>query len=150
MAGLASVLILNGPNLNLLGTREPHIYGTDTLEDIEAACADRAAELDLATEFLQSNWEGKLIDAIHAARTVHDGIVINPGGLSHTSVALLDALSAVEMPVIEVHLSNIAKRESFRHHSYISAAAVGTIAGFGAYGYLMALDAMARLLDDAD
>lgn len=150
MSGVASVLILNGPNLNLLGTREPHIYGTDTLEDIEAACADRAHELDLAVEFLQSNYEGKLIDSIHAARTVHDGIVINPGALSHTSVALLDALSAVEIPVIEVHLSNLSKRESFRHHSYISPAAVGTIAGFGAYGYLMALDAMARLLDDAD
>ena len=146
MAKTRKVLILNGPNLNLLGEREPAVYGKDTLADIERACAKRAKSLGLAIDFRQSNHEGELIGWIQAARKTHAAIVINPGGLTHTSVALLDALIAAERPVIEVHLSNIFRREPFRQHSYVSRAAVGIISGLGKQGYLMALDALAGML----
>lgn len=146
MAKAPSVLILNGPNLNLLGTREPEIYGRTTLADIEAQCRARAGELGLAVDCRQSNGEGQLVDWIQEARNGHAAIVINPGAYSHTSIAILDALQAADLPVIEVHLSNIHKRETFRQHSYVSKAALGVICGFGAQGYLMALDALARLL----
>ena len=143
-----TVLVLNGPNLNLLGTREPGIYGTGTLADIEAACAARAATLGLELDFRQSNSEGQLIDWVQAARTGAAGIVINAGGYSHTSIALMDALSATGLPVVEVHLSNIHRREDFRHLSYVSRVARGVIVGLGPQGYELALDAMARLLAD--
>lgn len=136
------VLILNGPNLNLLGFREPEVYGHDTLADVEAACRSHAAKLGLAVDCRQSNHEGQLIDWVHEARTAFSGIVINPGAYSHTSIALLDALKAVQKPVVEVHLSNIHQRESFRHHSYVSQAAKGVICGLGIRGYLAALDAL--------
>ncbi len=144
-----SVLILNGPNLNLLGTREPEIYGHDTLADVEAACRPHADRLGLQIDFRQSNHEGQLIDWVHEARTGFAGIVINPGAYSHTSIALLDALRAVQTPIVEVHLSNIHQRESFRHHSYVSLAAKGVICGLGIQGYLSALDAMAQWLSVA-
>jgi 3-dehydroquinate dehydratase II len=140
------VLVLNGPNLNMLGKRQPHIYGRETLADVEKACRDEAARLGLGIEFAQSNHEGALVDLIQAAREKNSGIVINAGAYTHTSVALLDALNAAELPAIEVHISNIYKRESFRHRSYISPAAVGVIAGLGSQGYLLALQALARLL----
>lgn len=144
-----SVLILNGPNLNLLGTREPHIYGTETLDDIEAACREVAAGLDLEIDFRQSNHEGELVDWIQQARGEHDAIVINAGAYTHTSVAILDALQAVGLPVVEVHLSNLFRREPFRHRSYVSMAANGLICGFGSQGYLLALQAAARLVEAA-
>ena len=146
MAKAPSVLILNGPNLNLLGTREPEIYGRTTLADIEAQCRALAGELGLAVDCRQSNGEGQLVDWIQEARNGHAAIVINPGAYSHTSIAILDALQAADLPVIEVHLSNIHKRETFRQHSYVSQVATGVICGFGAQGYRMALDALARLL----
>jgi 3-dehydroquinate dehydratase II len=141
-----SILIVNGPNLNMLGKREPAIYGHDTLADIEAACRAKAGELGLDIDFRQSNKEGELVDWTQSAGTDHKGIVINAGGYTHTSIALLDALIASGLPVIEVHLSNIFRREEFRHHSYISRAASGVICGFGLKGYLMALDAMAQMI----
>lgn len=140
------VLVLNGPNLNMLGKRQPQIYGRETLADIETACRAEARRLGIALEFAQSNHEGVLIDLIQAAREKNSAIVINAGAYTHTSVALLDALNAAELPTVEVHISNIYKRESFRHHSYISPVAVGVIAGLGTQGYLMALQALARLL----
>jgi 3-dehydroquinate dehydratase II len=140
------VLVLNGPNLNMLGKRQPKIYGRETLADVEKACRVEAARLGLAIEFAQSNHEGVLVDLIQAARDKNSAIVINAGAYTHTSVALLDALNAAELPAVEVHISNIYKRESFRHHSYISPAAVGVIAGLGTQGYLVALQALARLL----
>lgn len=143
---LKPVLILNGPNLNMLGKRQPEIYGHETLSDVEKACRIEALRLGLTIEFAQSNHEGVLVDLIQAAREKNAGIVINAGAYTHTSVALLDALNAAERPTIEVHLSNIYKRERFRHHSYISPAAVGVIAGLGPQGYLLALQALARLL----
>ncbi|HTZ80819.1 MAG TPA: type II 3-dehydroquinate dehydratase [Stellaceae bacterium] len=145
----ATILILNGPNLNMLGVREPAIYGTDTLADIEAACTERAGELELEIDFRQSNHEGQLVDWIQEARTGADGIVINPAGLTHTSVAVHDALKLCDVPVIEIHLSNIHRREEWRHHSYISLVADGIIMGLGPQGYLLALDAMARILEAA-
>jgi 3-dehydroquinate dehydratase II len=141
------VLVLNGPNLNMLGKRQPKIYGRETLADVEKACRAEAARLGLAIEFAQSNHEGVLVDLIQAARDKNSAIVINAGAYTHTSVALLDALNAAELPTVEVHISNIYKRESFRHHSYISPAAVGVIAGLGTQGYLVALQALARLLN---
>lgn len=143
---MPSVLILNGPNLNLLGTRQPDVYGATTLADIEKICAAAAAALGLEVAFLQSNHEGALLDAIHAAKGVHGGIVLNAGAYTHTSVALMDAIASVELPVVEVHLSNIHARETFRHHSYIAPVAIGQICGFGAKGYLMALDALSERL----
>ncbi len=140
------VFVLNGPNLNLLGVREPHIYGTTTLEQVKSACEVRATTLGLTVDFRQSNHEGVLVDWIQEARTDASAIVINPAAYSHTSVALLDALKACELPVIEVHLSNPAARESFRRRSFVSLAATGVIAGFGAQGYDLALDAVARLV----
>ena len=131
----------------MLGVREPALYGSDTLGDIEQACADRAAALGVSVDFRQSNHEGEIVTWIQEARAAHDGIIINAGALTHTSVAILDALSLAELPVIEVHLSNIFARESFRHHSYISPVAKGVICGLGAHGYGLALDALARLID---
>ncbi len=143
-----TILVLNGPNLNLLGTREPEIYGHETLDDIRALVERRAGDLGLAADFRQSNDEGEMVGWIQEARGSAKGIVINAGGYSHSSVAILDALLASEVPVIEVHLSNIFRRESFRHHSYVSQAARGVICGFGAQGYALALEALAGLLDD--
>lgn len=145
MAG-ATILVLNGPNLNLLGVREPATYGLETLADIEESCLERAAELGLAVDFRQSNHEGQLVDWIQEARENADGIILNAGAYTHTSIAILDALKASELPVIEVHLSNVHRRESFRRHSYVSEAAQGVICGFGAQGYLLALEAMAQLI----
>ena len=142
------VQILNGPNLNLLGVREPQIYGTETLGDIETACAERAEALGLAIDFRQSNQEGDLVDWIQDARVSHDGIILNAAAYTHTSVAILDALKASDLPVVEVHLSNPHRRESFRRHSYVSLAADGVICGFGGHGYLLALDAIARLIEE--
>ena len=144
---MPAVFILNGPNLNLLGVREPSIYGRDTLGDIEERCTVRAAALGLEIDLRQTNHEGQLVDWIQEARESADGIILNAGALTHTSVALLDALSAAELPVIEVHLSNIFRRETFRHHSYVSLAANGVICGFGAQGYELALDAIASLIE---
>ena len=145
----ADLLVLNGPNLNLLGRREPEIYGRDSLEDIGAATQARAKEFGLSVDFRQSNHEGELVTWIQAARDAHRGIIINPGGLCHTSVALLDALIFTELPVIEVHLSNIFRRESFRHHSFVSSAAQGVICGLGPQGYLLAVEGMASILKKA-
>jgi 3-dehydroquinate dehydratase-2 len=141
-----TIFILNGPNLNLLGQRQPEIYGRETLADVEAATAALCVTLGLAPRFFQSNHEGVLVDTIQEARQSAEGIVINPGALSHTSVALLDALNAFDGPVIEVHISNIHKRESFRHHSYVSLRAEGVIAGLGTEGYLAAVRRLATLL----
>ena len=141
-----TILIVNGPNLNLLGVREPEIYGADTLGDIEAACAERAEELGLAIDFRQSNTEGEIVTWIQDARTAHDGVIVNAGAYSHTSIAILDALLTLDLPIIEVHLSNLFRRESFRHQSYVSMAATGLICGLGAQGYLLALDALAGLV----
>ena len=138
------VLILNGPNLNLLGTRQPEVYGTTTLKDIEQMCRAHAPEA--AINFAQSNHEGVMIDAIHAAKSTQDGIILNAGAYTHTSVALHDALASVELPCVEVHLSNIHAREPFRHHSYVAPVAIGQIAGFGAQSYLLALDALSAHL----
>ncbi|MFN3575774.1 MAG: type II 3-dehydroquinate dehydratase [Tabrizicola sp.] len=140
------VTLLNGPNLNLLGLRQPEIYGRETLEDVAARVSDLAEDLGLRVKALQSNHEGQLVDWIHEARGTSAGIIINPGAYSHTSVAILDALNAYEGPVIEVHISNIHKREAFRHHSYVSARADGVIAGCGTEGYLLALRRIASLL----
>ena len=142
----ATILILNGPNLNLLGRREPAIYGSESLEDIAAACRRRAAELGLEVAFRQSNHEGELVTAIQEAAGRCAGIILNPGAYGHTSIALLDALRAVGLPVIEVHLSNPFRREPFRHHSYVSQAAEGVICGLKGRGYLLALEAMAGLV----
>ena len=143
------VFVLNGPNLNLLGLRQPHIYGHETLGDVERDCRALAAELRLDLRFHQSNREYEIIDWVHEARNVAGGIVINPAAFTHTSVAVLDALNAFEPPVIEVHISNVHKREAFRHHSYVSLRADGVIAGFGTQGYLLALRRVARLIDEA-
>ncbi len=143
-----NVLLLNGPNLNLLGQREPHIYGTETLADVERDCAATAGDLGLTLDARQSNHEGQLVDWIQEARGTAQGIVINPGAYSHTSVAILDALSAFEGPVLEVHVSNIHAREAFRHHSYVTQRAEGMIAGFGTDGYRFALQRMAKILAD--
>lgn len=140
------IFVLNGPNLNMLGRREPEIYGSTTLADVEAMCRERAATHGLEIDFRQSNDEGQLIDWIHMAMDGAAGVVINPAGYTHTSVAILDALKMVPGPVIELHISNPHTRESFRHVSYVTAAATGTIAGFGVAGYGLSIDAMAGLL----
>lgn len=139
------ILLLNGPNLNMLGTRQPEIYGRQTLSDIERACTERTIQLGGTLDCFQSNSEGALIDKIQQARGVFDAIVINPAGYSHTSIALMDALLACDMPVVEVHLSNIHRREEFRHVSYVSKAAMGVICGLGSKGYLLAIEAVASL-----
>jgi len=135
------ISVLNGPNLNLLGQREPAIYGTDSLDDIAAACAERAHVHGFDVDFRQSNAEAKLIDWIQEARESACALVINGGALTHTSIGIFDALTMLAQPIIEVHLSNIYRRESFRHHSYVSRAAKGVICGFGAFGYILAVDA---------
>jgi 3-dehydroquinate dehydratase II len=140
------VLVLNGPNLNLLGTREPEIYGAQTLADVEALCQTTGNELGIAVDFRQSNHEGELVTWIQEARHSADAILINPAAYSHTSIAIHDALKGVGLPVAEVHLSNIHQREAFRHHSYVSAVAFGVICGFGVAGYKLALMALAEKL----
>ena len=144
------ILVLHGPNLNLLGTREPEVYGTTTLENINDMLNERAVDLDLELVFLQSNYEGKLIDAIQQAPGNYACIIINPAAFTHYSIAVRDALAAVNVPAIEVHLSNIYQREEFRHHSVISPVAIGQIAGFGANSYLLALEAASRLIRSAN
>lgn len=139
------LLVLNGPTLNMLGERDPEQYGRDTLADIEAAVRTRASNHGLDVDFRQSNYEGELISWIQEARGKVAGLVFNPAGYSHTSVAIADALDLLDAPIVEVHLSNIHKREPFRHHSYVSAVASGVIAGLGAHGYELAVDAVARL-----
>ena len=140
------VLVLNGPNLNLLGGRQPEIYGRKTLADVEADCRQVGEELGLAIEFHQSNREYEIIDWIHAARGRAAGVVINPAAFTHTSVAILDALNAFDGPIIEVHISNVHKREPFRHHSYMSSIAAGVIVGCGTQGYAFALQRIAKLI----
>ena len=144
-----TIYVLNGPNLNLLGKRQPDIYGRETLADVEAECRRVGAELGLDIVFKQSNREHEIIDWIHEAREAAKGIVINPAAFTHTSVAILDALHAFEGPILEVHISNVHKREPFRHHSYVSSVAAGVIAGFGTQGYALSLQRMARLLKPA-
>jgi 3-dehydroquinate dehydratase II len=139
---MLNFLILNGPNLNLLGTRQPEVYGTTTLVDIEEICAQKAAELGVSIECRQSNHEGVLIDWIHEARGVFDGIIINAGAYTHTSIAIMDAISSVEIPTLELHLSDIHAREKFRHVSYIGKVAFDAIMGHGAEGYPMAIERM--------
>lgn len=138
------VFVLNGPNLNMLGVREPEVYGRETLDDVRKRAEARAAQLGLTIDFRQSNSEGDLIGWIQDARSKASGIILNAGSLTHTSIGILDALSAAELPVIEVHLSNIFRRERFRHRSYVSLAAKGVICGLGAQGYELALEAMAK------
>jgi 3-dehydroquinate dehydratase II len=140
------IFLINGPNLNLLGLRQPEIYGSETLADVEAKVAALAAEFGMPLVAMQSNYEGGLVEMIHRARDEAAGIIINPGAYSHTSVAILDALNAFDGPVLEVHISNIHKREAFRHHSFVSARAEGVIAGFGTEGYLLALRRMRGLV----
>jgi 3-dehydroquinate dehydratase-2 len=147
MAG-ETVFILNGPNLNLLGAREPEIYGKASLADIEKACGDRAASLKLSIAFRQSNHEGVLVDWVQEAAAKAAGLIINPSAYTHTSIALHDALKAMARPKIEVHLSNVHAREDFRRNSFVSPAVHGVICGFGAEGYLLALDAIRRLIDN--
>jgi 3-dehydroquinate dehydratase-2 len=143
------VFVLNGPNLNLLGERQPSIYGYETLADVERDCREVAAELKLEIRFHQSNREYEIVDWIHEARKTAGGIVINPAAFTHTSIAILDALNTFEHPIIEVHIANVHKREVFRHHSYVSLAASGVMAGFGTQGYTLALRRIARLIDTA-
>ena len=140
------IYILNGPNLNLLGKRQPEIYGHETLADVERDCAAVAESLGHSIRFLQSNWEGQIVDWIHEARDGACGIVINPAALTHTSVAVLDALNTYDGPVVEVHISNVHKREDFRHHSYVSLRAEGVIAGCGTEGYQFGIRRIATLL----
>lgn len=141
------ICILNGPNLNMLGAREPEIYGYETLADIEARCEEMASHLDVDVDFRQSNDEGQLVTWIQELRSGYAGVIINAAAYTHTSVAIRDALANLSIPIIEVHLSNIYKREEFRHHSYISSIAKGVICGLGATGYVVALQAMAEWVD---
>lgn len=138
---MPSLLVLNGPNLNLLGTRQPDVYGRVTLEDIEKMCRSHAKQLGVTLEFAQSNHEGALVDHLHAAKGTHDAVIFNAGAYTHTSVALMDAVSSIELPVIELHLSNVHAREEFRHTSFLAPVALGIICGFGARGYTLAMDA---------
>ena len=146
MAASSKIMLLNGPNLNMLGVREPEMYGMDTLDDIRALCLDKGAALGVEVDFRQSNSEGELVGWIQSARGDHAGVIINPAAYTHTSIAIMDALIAVELPVIELHLSNPLRRELFRRHSYVSEVARGVICGFGGHGYELALDAMARII----
>ena len=141
-----TIFILNGPNLNLLGKRQPEIYGHETLADVEAQCKAVGKEYGLAVRLMQTNWEGQIVEWIHEARDAAAGIIINPAALSHTSIAVLDALNTFEGPVLEVHVSNIHRREAFRHHSYTSLRADGVIAGFGVEGYALAMRRMGSLI----
>lgn len=144
-----TLFVLNGSNLNLLGAREPHIYGHETLADVESECRRVAAELRLDVQFRQTNAESELIDWIHEARELAAGIIINPAGWTSTSIALLDALKTFDGPIIEVHISNIHRREAFRHHSYVSLAATGVICGCGTQGYSLAIQRLGRLIGSA-
>ena len=144
------IYILNGPNLNLLGQREPHIYGTDTLATIEALCRAKGKELGIEITFRQTNIEGELVNLIQEARGKAQGLIINAASYTHTSIALHDAVKAVGLPTIEVHLSNVHAREEFRHHSYMAAAAKGVICGFGPYSYILALHALVHLLNQKE
>jgi len=146
---LPLVAVLNGPNMNMLGLRQPHVYGSATLDDVEQLCAETAEALGLAIDFRQTNGEGELISWVQECRGRAAGIIINPAGYTNTSIALMDALLACELPVIEVHVTNIHKREEFRHHSYVSKVAVGVIAGLGIRGYALALTAMADILQES-
>jgi 3-dehydroquinate dehydratase-2 len=146
VAAQPKILVLNGPNLNMLGQREPEIYGRETLDDIKKSCAAKASKLAVSIDFRQSNSEGELVGWIQEARGKCAGIVINPAAYTHTSIAVMDALIAAELPVIEVHLSNIFRREAFRAHSYVSPVARGVICGLGPHGYELALEAMARIV----
>ncbi len=139
---MLSILVLNGPNLNMLGKREPEVYGSQTLEDINKQLSQTAIALQVSLTFYQSNHEGALVDQIQAALNLHQGILINPGAYTHTSVAIRDAIAAVAIPTVEIHLSNIHKREAFRHHSYIAPVAVGQICGFGADSYRLGLEGL--------
>ncbi|MEO1619573.1 MAG: type II 3-dehydroquinate dehydratase [Cyanobacteria bacterium J06632_3] len=139
---MLSILVLNGPNLNMLGKREPEVYGSQTLEDISAELEKTAVNLGVKLTFFQSNHEGALVDQIQAALNLHQGILMNPGAYTHTSVAIRDAIAAVAIPTVEIHLSNIHKRESFRHHSFIAPVAVGQISGFGADSYRLGLEGL--------
>ena len=150
MATPPLISVLNGPNLNMLGVRQPELYGRATLDDVEAICAATAENIGVAIDFRQTNGEGELISWVQECRGRARGIVINPGAYAHTSIGLMDALLAAGVPAIEVHISNIHKRESFRHHSYVATAAVGVICGLGIRGYALALTAMAELLMDED
>mgnify|MGYP001171562037 CR=1 FL=1 len=145
-----TILILNGPNLNLLGRRQPDVYGRDTLDDVARDCAAVGAEFGLETRLLQSNWEGQIVDWIHEARETAAGLMMMPAALTHTSIAVLDALHAFEGPVIEVHISQVHKREAFRHQSYVSLRADAVMAGFGIHGYALAMRHMGRLLANPD
>ena len=145
----ASIMILNGPNLNLLGERQPEVYGSTTLDDIQKICESRAKSLGYGLSFRQTNSEGELVDWLHEAKRSFAGVIINAGAYTHTSIALMDAIASIELPVIEVHLSNIHAREEFRHVSYISKVALGQICGFGANGYELAIDALAKHLASA-
>lgn len=147
---LPLVYVLNGPNLNMLGMRQPNVYGQATLDDVEQICIQNAEQLEIAIDFRQSNDEGELVSWIQECRGKAKGIIINAGAYSHTSIAILDALLAVDLPVIEVHISNIYRRESFRHHSYISHAAKGVICGLGLQGYALALAALANVILEED
>ena len=142
------VYIINGPNINLLGKRQPHIYGHETLADVERDCRALANSLKLDLKFHQTNREYEIIDWVHEARETAVGLIINPGAFTHTSIAILDALNTFDHPVIEVHISQVHKREAFRHHSYVSLRADGVMAGFGTQGYQLALQRVARLLDE--
>ncbi|SMQ47226.1 unnamed protein product [Zymoseptoria tritici ST99CH_3D7] len=144
-----SILLVNGPNLNLLGLREPHIYGSTTLDDVQTAAVKQAEGLGITLSHFQSNHEGAIIDRLHEARGKIDYVIVNPGGLTHTSVALRDALLGAELPFIEVHVSNVHTREAFRHHSYLSDKAIAVICGLGVFGYTAAIDFLALRLKNA-
>jgi len=145
---VGKVLVLNGPNLNMLGTREPDVYGHETLGDIEQDCATIGKDLDFLVEFRQTNTEGELVSWVQQAKGDFDALIVNAGAYTHTSVALLDALKAVNLPTVEVHLSNLHQREDFRHNSYVSKAAQGMICGFGGFGYTLGLRAIAKMLNN--